>query len=192
MNTSPIAVRPFAFRSPRPILIGLLSLFLISASGCDGEEVGEEGVFEVELSWDQSANLDLFVWAGTGECSRHRCIPGTGTISSSAANDMGPETYESPFSATQNLRYAIGVNYHGDSAQPVFATIRVTTQAETRTFGPFELTQPDGGAGGCPVRDNTSSWWRPTDVRVDGTSVSLIPANTTITSNLQSAVCSGP
>lgn len=129
--------------------------------------------FEVKLTWDQAADLDLHVWISPdNQCSQDdNCSVDDGALSEDITNGTGPEVYTAPVGLVDR-RYRVGVNLHFFNAPttpgPRTAMVEVTlhplsSSPQVSTYGPYTFTTAiiDGG---YPVTGNTDGWWRPVDI----------------------------
>ena len=131
--------------------------------------------FRVTLTWDGAGDIDLHNWDPNMAHSAYwnKVIP-TGVLDLDNTDQDGPENFTCTALANGRFRVAVN-NYSGGSRA---ATIRVSVfsgpnAGQTYAFGPYQLTQSNY-EDGYPVTGNTASWWRPCDVLVNGSTISVV------------------
>jgi len=139
-----------------------------------------DGAFRVTLTWNTPGDLDLHVWDPNQNHSYYSNKNiSTGYLTIDDTTNTGPEDFFC--TAPINGRFQVGVNYYSGSGNRT-ATIRVQVfsgqNAGIYTYGPYTFTDSNSN-GGYPVTGNTSSWWRPCDVLINGSNINVVGASGT-------------
>jgi len=142
--------------------------------------------FRTTLTWDGPGDIDLHTWdPNMNHCAYWNKTISTGILDVDNIVADGPENFTCI--ALVDGRFRIAVNSF-DSA-PRNATIRVSVfsgpnAGKTYTFGPYLFTVSNEEEG-YPITGNTASWWRPCDVLVSGSNISVVaPDGTALPQNL--------
>ncbi len=154
----------YALVSARP-----LEVFQVSS----GDSTGGSA-FRATLSWGEDNDIDLHTFAPNGQHSFYGNLDiALGNLNLDDTDGFGPENFTITNRAPGT--YRIAVNYfgrgtgndpeNGSDSRAAPCTVVVSAGDVTRTFD-FTLRQSNGNDA-YPIRDNTDSWYRPCDIRVN-------------------------
>jgi len=140
--------------------------------------------FRVTLTWDGASDIDLHTWDPNLAHSYYfnQIIP-TGELDIDNRNADGPENFTC--TALADGRFRIAVNSFSLQGNPSRqAIIRVAVSSgpnagNVYTFGPYTFTSDNPSNETYPVTGNTTNWWRPCDVLVSGSNISVVAADGT-------------
>lgn len=136
--------------------------------------------FKVTLTWDGLGDLDLHNWdPNLAHCYYDNTSIATGTLDVDNQDGYGPENFTC--TSLVNGRFRVAANSYYASSRN--ATIRVSVfsgpnAGHTYTFGPYQLTTSNEN-GDYPITGSTASWWRPCDVLVNGSTISVVSPDST-------------
>jgi len=140
--------------------------------------------FRATLTWDGPADIDLHTWDPNLEHSfwDNEAIS-TGALDEDNTEADGPENFTC--TALEDGRFRIAINSYNLQGNPSRqAILRVAISSGPNagniyTFGPYTFTTDNVEGEEYPVTGNTTNWWRPCDVLVSGSNISVVPADGT-------------